>query len=134
VTLHQLSQACVFIYSSHGKWVFPPLLQAFLPPLLQAFLLLIAGCVPPLLPSLARLVVRNFPSPHLRCSVHPALFAYYSIFFPFLPGWGSVCPGDYADLAQGRLWEYRVLLSSPCGPHLPKPSGCCHLAAVQEPS
>jgi hypothetical protein len=22
VTLHQLSQACVFIYSSHGKWVF----------------------------------------------------------------------------------------------------------------
>jgi hypothetical protein len=26
VTLHQLSQACMFIYSSHGKWVFPPLL------------------------------------------------------------------------------------------------------------
>jgi hypothetical protein len=26
VTLHPLSQACVFIYSSCGKWVFPPLL------------------------------------------------------------------------------------------------------------
>jgi hypothetical protein len=26
VTLHGLSQACLFIYSSHGKWVFPPLL------------------------------------------------------------------------------------------------------------
>jgi hypothetical protein len=26
VTLHQLSQAGVFIYSSCGKWVFPPLL------------------------------------------------------------------------------------------------------------
>jgi hypothetical protein len=26
VTLHPLSQACVFVYSSRGKWVFPPLL------------------------------------------------------------------------------------------------------------
>jgi hypothetical protein len=31
VTLHPLSQACVFIYSSRGKWVFPPLLWSFLP-------------------------------------------------------------------------------------------------------
>jgi hypothetical protein len=31
VTLHPLSQACVFIYSSHGKWVFPPLLWSFPP-------------------------------------------------------------------------------------------------------
>jgi hypothetical protein len=31
VTLHQLSQASVFIYSSHGKWVFPPLLWSFPP-------------------------------------------------------------------------------------------------------
>jgi hypothetical protein len=29
VTLHPLSQACVFIYSSPGKWVFPPLLWSF---------------------------------------------------------------------------------------------------------
>jgi hypothetical protein len=31
VTLHLLSQACVFIYSSCGKWVFPPLLWTFPP-------------------------------------------------------------------------------------------------------
>jgi hypothetical protein len=31
VTLHPLSQACMFIYSSHGKWVFPPLLWSFPP-------------------------------------------------------------------------------------------------------
>jgi hypothetical protein len=44
VTLHPLSQACVFIYSSCGKWVFPLSCVVFLPqPLLQAFLLLIAG-------------------------------------------------------------------------------------------
>jgi hypothetical protein len=31
VTLHPRSQACVFIYSSCGKWVFPPLLWSFPP-------------------------------------------------------------------------------------------------------
>jgi hypothetical protein len=31
VTLHQRCQACVFIYSSCGKWVFPPLLCSFPP-------------------------------------------------------------------------------------------------------
>jgi hypothetical protein len=31
VTLHLLSQACVFIYSSRGKWVFPPHLWGFPP-------------------------------------------------------------------------------------------------------
>jgi hypothetical protein len=31
VTRHPLSQACVFIYSSRGKWVFPPLLWSFPP-------------------------------------------------------------------------------------------------------
>jgi hypothetical protein len=41
-------------------------------------------------------------------------------FFSFIPGWGPVCPGGYADLAQGCLWEYNVPLSSPCGLHLPK--------------
>jgi hypothetical protein len=36
VTLHWLSQACIFVYSLSGKWVFPPLLWSFLPlPLLQ---------------------------------------------------------------------------------------------------
>jgi hypothetical protein len=31
VTLQLLSQACVFTYSSRGKWVFPPLLWSFPP-------------------------------------------------------------------------------------------------------
>jgi hypothetical protein len=31
VTLHPCSQACMFIYSSCGKWVFPPLLWSFPP-------------------------------------------------------------------------------------------------------
>jgi hypothetical protein len=31
VTLHPLSLACVFVYSSHGKWVFTPLLLIFPP-------------------------------------------------------------------------------------------------------
>jgi hypothetical protein len=31
VTLHPLSLGCMFVYSSHGKWVFPPLLWSFIP-------------------------------------------------------------------------------------------------------
>jgi hypothetical protein len=31
MTLHPLSQACVFVYSSCGKWVFSPLLWSFPP-------------------------------------------------------------------------------------------------------
>jgi hypothetical protein len=68
----------------------------------------------------SRLVVRDFPSSPLWCSRHPTLFAmclfccYCLLFcFFFSPGWGSVCPGAYADLAQGCLWEYHVPLSSP---------------------
>jgi hypothetical protein len=81
-----------------------------------------------------------FIVPPLRHSGHPpsllrvfiVLIAYYSVSL-FFPGWGSVCPGGYADLAQGCLWEYHVPLISPCGPRLPKPSGHWHLAA-REPS
>jgi hypothetical protein len=55
VTLHPLSLACVFVYSSHGKWVFLLFCGVFLPPpLSQAFPLLVAGRVPRLPPSLAR--------------------------------------------------------------------------------
>jgi hypothetical protein len=73
----------------------------------------------------------GFPSPHLWHSGRPALFATCLFccccllfsFFSFFPGWGSVCPGGYADLAQGSLWEYCVLLSSPCGLSLPSGLG-----------
>jgi hypothetical protein len=110
----------------------PPFLWSFLPqPLLQAFPLLVAGWVsPPLLCSPAGLFiyssVRDFPSPPLWHSGLPALFATclfccYCLLFSFslFPGWGSICPGGYADLVQGCLWEYHVPLSSPCGLHFP---------------
>jgi hypothetical protein len=71
--------------------------------------------------------------PSLLCAFF-VVIAYYSVFFSFFLGWRSVSPGGYADLAQGCLWEYCVLLSSPCVLHLPKPSGCCCLVALQEPS
>jgi hypothetical protein len=76
----------------------------------------------------------GFLSPPLWHSVCPTLFAtclYCSycllLSFSFFLGWGSVCPGGYADLAQGCLWKYRIPLSSPCL-CLPKPSGRRHLA------
>jgi hypothetical protein len=180
VTLHPLSLACMFVYSSHGKWVFPPLLWSFPPntaltsfllliagwcccscqpawlftapveggssplscgvflplPFSQAFLLLVAGHVPPLPPEPLQpgpvclfTVLGRISLPPLRRSVCPTLFAmclYYSycllLSFSFVPWWGSVCPGGYADLAQGCLWKYRILLSSPC-PRLPNLSG-----------
>jgi hypothetical protein len=114
------------------------------PPLLQAFLLLVAGHVPLFLPSPASLFIysslRDCPSIPLQHSVHLALFATslfccYCLFFSFsfFPGWGSVFPGGYAYLGQGCLWEIHVPLTLLCGPRLPKPSGCRHLA-VREPS
>jgi hypothetical protein len=134
----------VFVYSSCGKWVFPPLLWSFLPLAhLQVFLLLVAECVLPLLPSPAWLVYlqfwEGFPSPSLQRSgpfllcVFIVVIDYYSVSL-FFPSWGLVCPGVYADLAQGCLWQYLVPLSSPCGLCLPKPSGCQHLAVAQGPS
>jgi hypothetical protein len=82
---------------------------------------------------------RGLPLPPLRHSRRPALFA-KCLFcccllfsFSFFPGWGSVCPGGYADLAQHCLWEYHVPLSSPCGLRLPKQSRCWRLAA-RDPS
>jgi hypothetical protein len=105
VTLHLLSQAGVFIYSSHGKWVFPLSCGVFLPlPLLQAFLLLIAGRVLPLLPSLAQLVYlqfcEGFPPPLFGAQGTPpslllsffvvVVIAYYSVFLFSLGGGQSV--------------------------------------------
>jgi hypothetical protein len=146
-TLHSLSQACVFIYSSCGKWTFPPLLWSF-PPTATFTSFPTLGCwacaTAPAFSGSACLftVLWGIPlplpfraqgaPPFLLC-VFFVVIAYYSV-FSFFPGWGSVCPGGYADMAQGCLWEYHVPLSSPCGPCLPKSSGCCSLAAAQEPS
>jgi hypothetical protein len=107
VTLHPHFQACVFIYSSRGKWVFPLSCGVFLPPpLLQAFLLLVAGWVLLLLPSLAHLFIyssrRDFPSPRLWCSGCPTLLVMclcccycllFSFFFLFSLGAGRSVQG-----------------------------------------
>jgi hypothetical protein len=87
--------------------------------------------------------VRDFPSPPFGAQGTPpsllcvffVVIVYYSVFFSFFPGWGSVCPGGYAaDLAQGGLCKYCVPLSSPCGLLLPKLPGCWRLAAAPGPS
>jgi hypothetical protein len=170
----------MFIYSAHGRWVFPPLLWSFpstaaftsfpAPDCWAVLLLLLASMFvysscgrfvfPPLLGSVPpSTTLTSFPAPgcwmcprsHLSLSSQawpvylqfqegfpslplqslgcPTLFAmslYCSycllLSFSFFPGWRSVCPGGYADLAQGFLWKYHILLSSPC-PCLPKTSG-----------
>jgi hypothetical protein len=154
-----LSQACVFVYSSHGKWVFSPLLWSF-PPITTftsfltpdywaVLLLLPAACgkwvFPHLLwsfppsttltsfpspgcwactsaparvslahPACLFTVPGRIPFPQLQHSVRPNLFPvclYCSycllLSFSFFPWWRSVCPGGYAALAWGCLWEYR---------------------------
>jgi hypothetical protein len=143
VTLYLLSQAGVFIYSSCGKWVFPPLLWSF-PPSTAFTSFPTPGCwacaTTPAFsgPACLFTVLWGIPLHHFRHSGRPTLFAmclycsYCLLFtFSFFPGWRLVCPGGYADLAQGFLWEYRVPLSSPCGLRLPKPSG--HLAVARGP-
>jgi hypothetical protein len=138
--------AGMFVYSSHGKWVFPLSCGVFLPPpVLQAFPLLVAGCTPLFLPSLARpgsFIYSSgrdspFPSSVLRAP-HPLCYVFYCSYclllsFSFFPRWGLVCPGGYADLAQSCLWKYLIPLSSPC-PHLPKPSRHGRLVAARGPS
>jgi hypothetical protein len=47
----------------------------------------------------------------------------FSLCFSFFPGQGSVCPGGYADLSQGCLWECRVLL-------IYSPGGLCLLSRI----
>jgi hypothetical protein len=128
---------------SYPLWSFPPsaTLTRFPTP----------GCwacaAAPTFPGQARLVYLQFregfssPSPLFGTQGAPpslvrffiVLIAYYSVSV-FFPGWGLICPGGYADLAQGCLWEYHVPLSSPCGPCLPKPPGRGCLAAAQGPS
>jgi hypothetical protein len=116
VTLHPLSQACMFVYSSRGRWVFPPLLCSF-PPSITLTSFPGPGCwarVPaPAGPACLFTVQEGFPSPNLWHSGYPILFptCLYSYCllpsFSFFPGWRSVCPGVYAALAQGCLSEYR---------------------------
>jgi hypothetical protein len=72
-------------------------------------------------------------TPHPLCcvSLMLLLLIIQFLFFPWVGvglSWGLCWSGPTLSV------EYHVLLSLPCGPHLPKPSGHCCLVAVQEPS
>jgi hypothetical protein len=75
VTLHKISQACVFIYSSHGKWVSPPPVEfsshGHFYKLSHSWFLGVCCCSCPL--QLA--CCDGFPLPPLWCSGLPTLFA-----------------------------------------------------------
>jgi hypothetical protein len=135
VTLPPYCQACVFIYSSRGKWVFPPLLWSF-PPSATLTSFPTPGCwvcapLPPEALMPARLVYlqsrEGFPSPNLQCSGRPTLFpaclncSYCLLFsFSFFPGVevslsrGLCCSGPGLSVGLPRYREahlVRVFLS-----------------------
>jgi hypothetical protein len=96
VTLQPLSLACMFIYSSRGKWVFPPLLWSF-PPSATLTSFPAPGCWA-FTPSLARPALFIYSSgwdspppssvvriPHPLCHVS-LLFLLLLLSFSFLPG------------------------------------------------
>jgi hypothetical protein len=148
VTLHLLSQACVFIYSSHGKWAFPPLLWSF-PPTATFTTFPAPGCwacaAAPTLSSQARLIYlqfcEGFPSPTSVLSAPHGLCyclycsCYLLLSFSFFP-WVGV------GLSRGLCWSgpglsvevpratYLTLWSA----RLPKMSGHCHLEVGWGPS
>jgi hypothetical protein len=141
-----LRPACLFTVQV-GSGPSPLSCGVFLPPpLLQAFPLLVAGqcccscllcpaCLFTVLWGIAPLLL--FGTQETLPPFATCLFCCYCLlfsFFSFFPGWGLVCPVGYADLAQDCLWEYHILLISPCGLRLPKQSGCWCLVAAQEPS
>jgi hypothetical protein len=104
VTLHLLSQACMFIYSSRGKWVFPPLLWSFPPsttlprfpsPCCWAHAPTLAGASPARPGLFIYSSRKDFPPPVFRAQGTPpslprvfiVLIAYYSVSL-FSPGGG----------------------------------------------
>jgi hypothetical protein len=117
-----LLPATMLTYSSHGGGSSPLSYGVFFPlPLSQAFLLLVAGHMPGShrslsgLPGLFIYHSRKDSLPPIfgaQCAppsfpcVFIVLMAYYSVSL-FFPRWRFVCPGGYAALAQGCLWEYR---------------------------
>jgi hypothetical protein len=105
MTLHPLSQASVFIYSSHGKWAFPPLLWSF-PPTATFTSFPIPGCcwacaTAPAFSS--RLVYLQFHEKltltHSSVSGRPTLFPLLIIQFFFFFPWMGV------GLSRGLCWS-----------------------------
>jgi hypothetical protein len=123
--------------------VFPPLQWSFSPTATFTSFPAPGSWVCAAAPAFSSRLIRDFLSPPfgaqgalpslLHVFLLLMLIIQFLFFLFFFPGWRSVCPWGYADLAQGCLWAYRIPLSSPCGPRLPKPSGCWRLAAAWEP-
>jgi hypothetical protein len=98
VTLHQISHACMFIYISHGNWVFPPFLWSFSPT--AAFTSFPApdcwACTTT--PALSGWLVRDSPPPLFSTQGTPpsllcvffVIIAYYSVSLFSLGGGRSV--------------------------------------------
>jgi hypothetical protein len=106
VTLHPLSLACVFIYSSRGKWVFPSSCGVFLPPsLLQVFLLLITR--------------RCCCSCQLPC-----------LFTAHVEGGSSPSPVEFSSLHQSHKVSHSWLLGT-CPRSHRSLSGLAHLVYLQ---
>jgi hypothetical protein len=112
VTLHPLSQACVLIYSSHRKWVFPPLLWSF-PPTTTFTSFPTPGCwacaaAPAFSGQLVYLQFHDgFPSPPLQHSGCPTVFSTclffcccYCLLFSF-----SFFPWVGVGLSRGLCWS-----------------------------
>jgi hypothetical protein len=145
VTLHPRCQACVFIYSSCGRWVFPLSCGVFLPlPLSEAFLLLITGwcccscqlpCFftvhmgsgssllscgvflpPPLSPAFLLLVAGRAPRSRQSLSSPPDLFMYSSRKESLPPIFGAQCaPPCFLPVFIVLIAYWSVSLFSPGG-------------------
>jgi hypothetical protein len=124
----------------------PPLLWSFPPSAtFTSFLAPDCWACTLLLPSPALLVYlqfcEGFPSPasvlqalHPLCYMSFLLLLLITQFIFFFPWVGVGLTRVLCLSGPGLSVEYRVPLSSPCGPRLPKPSGLWCLAAARAPS
>jgi hypothetical protein len=142
VTLHPHSQACVFIYRSCGRWVFPPLLWSFPPTasftsfpapdywavllLLPAAMFVYSSCgkwvFPPLLWSFPFPQSSVLRAPHPLSHVSLLFLLLITQFLFFFLGGGRSFQGAMLLWPRVVCGSTAVPWSSPC-PRLPKPSG-----------
>jgi hypothetical protein len=145
VTLHPRSQACVFIYSACGKWIFPPLLCSFPPTatftsfpaldywavllLLPAAMFVYSSCgkwvFPPLLWSFPpSTTLTSFPAPgcwvrpcsRQSLSCPPGLFIYSPGKDSLPPNFGAQgTPPSFPCVFIALIAYYSVSLFSPGG-------------------
>jgi hypothetical protein len=129
VTLHLLSQACIFVYSSHGKWVFPPLLPLPLLPALRSWLL--GVCRGSCLLQLACEGFPLLPSSALRAP-RPLCYVSFLLLLLIIQGFFSFSLGGGWSVQGAMLiWPRMVCGSIAC--HLAHPVVCIfpsHLGAA----